>query len=108
MGSSSCGGIVVVVPCYEPSASVFLPYVKELLNEKIKRLIVVDDGSGSEYAGVFASLSALENVTVISYGKNQGKGYALKRAFSYCKQLLPRKTFSLRLIAMDNISSAMY
>ncbi len=72
---------IVVIPSYKPKND-FIEYAKDLSN-KVKRIIVVNDGSSQEYDGIFDEIKKIENVTYISYKDNQGKGYALKRGFLY-------------------------
>ena len=77
--------IVAVIPAYEPPHA-FIDYAKELVTGGIYKLIVVNDGSCDKYDDVFDSLKQIENVNVISYPENHGKGYALKTAFAYIKE----------------------
>lgn len=86
---------IVLIPSYEPT---------EILTELVKKLkkigfdvVVVDDGSGHEYANIFYSL--LKYAYVISYGKNQGKGHALKEGLRYIQ-----KTYhgDFTVISMDS------
>ncbi len=74
--------LIVVIPAYEPPPE-FSEYAKSVA-ERVKRLVVVNDGSGEEYEMTFESIKALPNVSYISYGENHGKGYALKTALRYC------------------------
>ena len=76
--------IVVIIPAYEPSR-VFIDYAKQILNRGFGGLVVVDDGSGEKFNGIFSELAALDGCEVVSYEKNQGKGFALKTAFKHCK-----------------------
>lgn len=85
------GSLVVIVPCYEPSEKEFVPYAKRLIDAGIKKLLIVDDGSGEKYAHVFSKVESFGAV-VISYEKNAGKGHALKTAFKYCKENFDGKT----------------
>lgn len=82
MRRSEC---VVIIPAYEPSLN-FVEYAKTLINARIGRLIVVNDGSGQKYDCVFDELKKLPNCTVLEYEKNGGKGVALKTAFKYAKE----------------------
>lgn len=71
-----------VIPSLAPDAS--LPgYVTALLERGFGRVVVVDDGSGPDYASIFTALEVLEGCTVLRHGVNQGKGRALKTAFDY-------------------------
>lgn len=74
--------LVVVIPAYEPTEE-FIGYAARVAGFA-RRLVVVNDGSGRDYDGIFESLSKIENVTYLSYPENHGKGYALKYAMSYC------------------------
>lgn len=72
----------VVIPAYQPDEQL-IPYVEELLMEDVPCVIVVDDGSGPQYSGVFEKLKKLTGLHLISYEINRGKGHALKRGFRY-------------------------
>lgn len=73
---------IVIIPAYAPPNS-FIEYARKL-SQTVDKLIVVNDGSDMRCQPVFDEIEALPNATVISYGQNRGKGYALKQAFSYC------------------------
>lgn len=67
----------MVVPAYRPGAA-----LGELVwTLEDFRVIVVDDGSGPEFAAVFGALPA--NTTVLRHAVNLGKGAALKTAFNH-------------------------
>ena len=77
--------VVVIIPAYEPPSS-FIDYTKALVNEGFGAVVVVNDGSNEKYDYVFDSISQIDRCTVLSYGENHGKGYALKTAFKHCKE----------------------
>ena len=76
---------VVIIPAYEPPHA-FIDYVNELVNHDFHEIVVVDDGSGEKYSEIFTALGTIARCTVLSYAQNHGKGYALRHAFSYCKE----------------------
>lgn len=76
---------IVIIPAYEPPRA-FIEYVNELTGLGFQEIVVVNDGSGEKYAEVFGALEKIERCTVLSYAENHGKGYALRHAFSYCKE----------------------
>ncbi len=71
--------LVAVIPAYEPDERM-IDTVKSV-SEHGFDVVLVDDGSGSEYAELFKQAS--EYARVISYPENHGKGYALKTAFEF-------------------------
>ncbi len=73
---------IVVIPAYEPPKE-FVDYAAEV-SDFADCLLVVNDGSSERYDEIFNKIAEHSNVTYISYKENQGKGYALKQAFSYC------------------------
>ena len=76
--------LVVLIPSYQPDETlVFL--TRGLKNEGFK-VLVVDDGSGTEFDKIFEE--AKEYATVLRYEKNHGKGYALRYGFTYIKENL--------------------
>lgn len=73
---------IVLIPAYEPDNKL-IKLVKELSKEKLE-IIIVDDGSGSNYKEIFDKCEQFAKV--ISYEINQGKGYALKTGLKYIKE----------------------
>lgn len=65
----------ILIPAYKPDKSM-LPFLTELktLNTPI---LVVDDGSGAQYAEIFKEARAL-GIETVAHAVNQGKGRALK------------------------------
>lgn len=79
--------VAVVIPAYNPGA-ILLELVEELAKTPFAAIVVVDDGSTSESASVFAQLMTMARVHVLRHAVNAGKGRALKTAFNHCL-LLP-------------------
>ena len=80
--------LVVLVPAYKPD---------ERLAELVTRLrgarrdcavLVVDDGSGPQYAPFFAAARA-RGAQVVSYPANQGKGWALRTGLAHAAATWP-------------------
>lgn len=76
---------VALIPAYQPGDSL-LPLVWQLTWEKFE-VVLVDDGSGSDYEDIFrrAALWA----AVLTHPKNRGKGAALKTGLSYIAKHYP-------------------
>ena len=72
---------ILLIPAYQPPQS-FSQYAREI-SGSVDKLVVVNDGSGEEYEPIFSEIKALGNVDYITYGKNKGKGYALKYAMKH-------------------------
>ena len=79
--------LVVIIPAYEPQAE-FESYATEV-SKHAARVVVVNDGSGEEYDGIFNRLKEIPNLIYLKHEVNRGKGCALKTAFSYCASELP-------------------
>ncbi|MCR8660378.1 bifunctional glycosyltransferase family 2/GtrA family protein [Paenibacillus endoradicis] len=69
----------IVIPAYEPDVRV-IELVKQLSENGISQILVVDDGSGAAYHHIFNELEQL-GCEVITHERNYGKGTALKSAF---------------------------
>lgn len=73
--------IVVVIPAYKPG-----PETPELVGGLARRdfrhIIVVDDGSGPEFASVFREIQHVPGVEIFRHAINLGKGAALRTAFN--------------------------
>ena len=76
---------VAIIPSYEPPRA-FIDYVKELLSKGVCHVVVINDGSNEKYSEIYKDLAEIDNCTVLGYEVNQGKGYALRHAFSFCKE----------------------
>jgi len=72
----------MVIPAFQPSSRL-LELLEELTPLLYGHLILVDDGSGSNYDEIFETARSLGCV-VLTHAVNQGKGRALKTAFEYC------------------------
>lgn len=77
--------VPIIIPSYEPDEK--LPgLLKKLRETGFQNIILVDDGSGKEYAHFFKEAEEVYGCVVLHHAVNQGKGRALKTAFNYCLQ----------------------
>ena len=76
--------MISLIPAYEPDDKL-ITLVDELKKYNVY-IIVVDDGSGSKYKNIFEAIK--DKAHVISYKKNRGKGYALKKGMQFIKKNL--------------------
>ena len=74
--------VTILIPSYEPSEAL-LGYVDELAANGFGRIVIVDDGSGGSYCGIFDALQERPFCTVLRHDKNRGKGVALKTGFAF-------------------------
>ena len=65
---------IILIPSYQPDEK--LIKLLERINLKEFHVVVVDDGSGSNYDNIF--IKSKDYAQVIRYDTNHGKGYALK------------------------------
>ncbi|MCL2819421.1 MAG: bifunctional glycosyltransferase family 2/GtrA family protein [Oscillospiraceae bacterium] len=82
--------VAIIIPSLEPGNR--LIQLLENLHETLKKqensnilvaLIIVDDGSGSEYLHLFNKAQEKYNCIILKHAVNFGKGRALKTAFNY-------------------------
>ena len=73
--------VCVVMPTYNNGGT--LRDVAERVLAYCNDVIVVNDGCTDNSAEILASFG--ERITVVDYGKNRGKGYALKQGFNKAK-----------------------
>jgi len=69
--------VIVLIPAYQPGASLADVARRLRLDAPRLRVVVVDDGSGPGYDAAFRAAVA-EDAEVLRYGGNRGKGHALK------------------------------
>ena len=80
--------MIVLVPALEPDHRM-VDLVRDLLvADPCLHVLVVDDGSGRGFAGVFDAATALGAV-VVRHEVNRGKGRALKTGFHHAAALWP-------------------
>jgi glycosyltransferase involved in cell wall biosynthesis len=78
----------VLIPAYRPSAGL-IDLVRDLTARGVPAIVVVDDGSGAPFRGIFDQAAQLPNVQVLRHAVNQGKGAALKTGINYSHVLFP-------------------
>lgn len=87
----------IVIPAFEPGERLS-EYIKEIKEQIEVSVIVVDDGSGSEYCPVFDGVRQIKECVVLRHDENRGKGKALKTAFAYLAEHAPRGS---RVVCVD-------
>ena len=83
--------IPIVIPSYEPDERL-ITLLNDLNAAGLGPVIIVNDGSGTEYDEIFSRAEKLiegNGGKLISYQPNKGKGRALKTAFSYIAENMP-------------------
>ncbi len=75
---------IALIPAYEPDAKI-KDLTKEL-NDRGFNVVIVDDGSGPDYADLFEGLST--DATVLTHSENRGKGAALKTGLNYINKYM--------------------
>ena len=79
---------VVLIPSLHPD-HLLTEYVADLVAKGFHRIVVVDDGSGPEYADLFSTLKEYPQCEVIGYAVNGGKGHALKYGMRHIQKHYP-------------------
>ena len=74
--------VTILIPSYEPEEKL-VGYVDDLASRGFGRIVVVDDGSGELYRGIFDRLNEKPFCTVLHHDVNKGKGAALKTGYAY-------------------------
>lgn len=75
--------IPIIIPAYEPDDRLIA--LIHNLAVSMEPIIIVDDGSGAEYASIFEQCKHILNGkgVILTHECNKGKGRALKTAFSF-------------------------
>ena len=74
--------ISVIIPAYKPDEKL-LSTINDIVSGGFSDIIVVDDGGGSEFDGIFEKVKAIPECTLLRHEKNRGKGAALKTAMNF-------------------------
>ena len=80
--------IPVVIPAYEPDGKLS-SLIGDLRAAGFLHIVVVNDGSSPSTAPLFQSIAEEYGCVVLHHHVNQGKGRALKTAFSHCLREYP-------------------
>lgn len=72
----------VLIPAYRPGA-VLIELVRSLRSLGFAPVVVIDDGSGREFADIFAQVAQTESVRVVRHAVNLGKGAAIKTGMNF-------------------------
>jgi len=78
----------VLIPAWEPDRTL-IPLAASLLTLGFGAIIIVNDGSSSGCAEIFAELETLDRVNILCHAINLGKGRALKNGVNYFLCELP-------------------
>ncbi len=73
---------VVIIPSLEPDEKL-VPYIHELLDTSIQKIIVVNDGSSEKCNCIFDEISNITQCHVLTHEINRGKGAAIKTALRF-------------------------
>ena len=79
---------VILIPALHPD-HLLTDYVDDLVIHGFKHILIVDDGSGPDYAYLFEALEHKPGCEVIGYPANKGKGQALKYGLRYIQANYP-------------------
>jgi glycosyltransferase involved in cell wall biosynthesis len=74
--------MAVLIPAYQPGPAL-VEVVRSLAGPGFTAIVVMDDGSGLEYAEIFDQLRQFDRVRIIRHAVNLGKGAALKTGMNY-------------------------
>ncbi len=83
--------ITVVLPSYKPDEKL-IAVLTGLTEKGFQDIVVINDGSGSDFDPVFEKAKTFPGVTVLVHEVNKGKGRAMKTAFAYCLENRPNCT----------------
>ncbi len=74
--------IGILIPSLNPDNKLIY-YIEGLIDNGIKDIIIINDGSKQEYEYVFNEIEKKSECIVLRHHTNQGKGRALKTGFDY-------------------------
>ncbi len=74
--------IVVIIPAYQPGDAL-LQVIADLPAVGLGCIVVIDDGSGPAYAGLFRQVAQFDHVHLLRHAVNLGKGAALKTGINF-------------------------
>ena len=90
--------VTILIPSYEPEERL-VGYVDDLATRGFNRIVVVDDGSGEPFRGIFDRLREKPFCAVLHHDVNRGKGAALKTGYAYIHK---RQSDSIGVVTADS------
>ena len=75
--------IALIIPAYEPNENLLI-LLKQIRQDYAGTIVVINDGSGSEYSSYYEIAKETYRCDVLTHYANMGKGRALKNAFNHC------------------------
>jgi glycosyltransferase involved in cell wall biosynthesis len=87
----------LIIPAFEPGAAL-TALVRDFSHEGFP-IVVVDDGSGESFRGIFEELKSWQSISVLRHPSNLGKGQAIKTALRF--YLAHRNPLSVGVITAD-------
>ena len=84
----ACSGVPVLIPSYKPGEAL-VTLVEALVARGVEAIVVVNDGSGPEFAPVFQRVAACDRVQLVEHAVNLGKGAALKTGLNHALVAFP-------------------
>jgi glycosyltransferase involved in cell wall biosynthesis len=76
------GSIVFLIPSYQPT-EILCSLLQKIRLHDSSYIVVVDDGSGSDYEAIFQSVKQVPDTSLLTNAVNLGKGAALKHGMNY-------------------------
>src|SRR3990167_8579230 len=83
--------ISVLIPVYEPSEKLIELVIALSQHEKIRYIVVVNDGSSSDKQIIFSQIRNINKIILLQHAANLGKGGAIKTGLRYIKGHLSEK-----------------
>lgn len=84
--------VLILIPALNPPKE-FLEYVNSLIENDLKNILVINDGSDKQYDEIFEKLSSHKEVNIICQEVNKGKGKAIKDGLEYFLRLENKDEF---------------
>lgn len=69
---------LILIPALNPTKE-FVDYVKELIENGFKNILVINDGSNKEYSEIFKNIASNKECILINHENNMRKRKSVKR-----------------------------
>ena len=85
---------VIIIPSLEPDEKL-VNLIENLTQAGLSEILLVDDGSGSDYQQIFDSVKEKYGCIVLRNAINMGKGSAIKHAFNTVLTEYPQYEYAI-------------